>query len=97
MEGWIAILVRRYTKASESEAARKVFDGRTFDGNTISASYVSEQDYRQAEAGIWAQAAGALPPPPGDYTLHSSTLLNPKPSSLCGAALYLIFLPSPLR
>lgn len=58
--------MHRYTMPTESEAARKVFDGRTFDGNKISATYASEEDYRQAESGAWPQAmGGALPPPPG--------------------------------
>ena len=63
---FIGTTARRYSQPSESEAAKKVFDGRTFDGNRISARYVSEDDFKQAETGVWNQASnGSLPPPPG--------------------------------
>ncbi len=43
-----------------------MFDGRTFDGNRISARYVSEEDLQQAQTGGWHPSTnGSLPPPPG--------------------------------
>ena len=70
---------RRYAQPSESEAAKKVFDGRTFDGNRISARYVSEEDLRQAQTGGWNPGTnGSLPPPPGAL---SALLQQPTVSS----------------
>ncbi len=73
----LGMSVRRYSQPSESEAARKVFDGRTFDGNRISARYVSEDDLKQAETGVWNQAGnGSLPPPPGACMLLLVTCMQ---------------------
>ena len=50
-----------------------MFDGRTFDGNRISARYVSEEDLKQAETNGWNQPAnGSLPPPPGAHMLRAA-------------------------
>jgi len=73
----VGICARRYSQPSESEAAKKVFDGRTFDGNRISARYVSEDDLKQAETGVWNQAGnGSLPPPPGACALLLVTCMQ---------------------
>ena len=93
----LGMSVRRYSQPTESEAAKKVFDGRTFDGNRISARYVSEDDLKQAETGVWNQAGnGSLPPPPGACILLLVTRMQqhagpadrvpclPKPNGCCG-------------
>lgn len=49
----------QYSSAEESEAAKAIFHGRTFDDNAVSARYVSEMDFVSASAGVWD--AGALP------------------------------------
>ena len=55
-------------------ALRAVFDKRQFDGNSITASYVSEQDFQRAHMGEWvtenpaaaaAAAAAAVVSPNG--------------------------------
>lgn len=55
-------------------ALHAVFDKRQFDGNTITASYVSEQDFQRAHMGEWvsenpaaaaAAAAAAVVSPNG--------------------------------
>lgn len=56
----------------EARKAKDVFDGRSFDGNSITAKFVAEEDFERAQRGEWppmdlpGQAGGsALPPPPG--------------------------------
>lgn len=43
----------------EAARAREVFHGRTFDGNSIKASYVSEEDYQRAENNEWLPSKDA--------------------------------------
>ena len=45
--------LRRRTVSLTAWALRTVFDKRQFDGNTITASYVSEQDFQRAHMGEW--------------------------------------------
>ena len=62
----------------QAKKARDVFHGRSFDGNSISARFVGEDDFERASAGAWAplpaeppsteeggQTMTSLPPPPG--------------------------------
>ena len=66
--------LRRRTVFFTAWALRAVFDKRQFDGNTITASYVSEQDFQRAHMGEWvsenpaaasAAAAAAVVSPNG--------------------------------
>ena len=65
---------RRLEVLLTARVLRAVFDKRQFDGNTITASYVSEQDFQRAHMGEWifenpaaaaAAAAAAVVSPNG--------------------------------
>ena len=67
-------LLRRQTVLLTAWTLRAVFDKRQFDGNSITASYVSEQDFQRAHMGEWvsenpaaaaAAAAAAVVSPNG--------------------------------
>lgn len=45
----------------DAQKAKDVFNGRQFDGNTISASLVSDDDFNKAVAGLWTGATAAMP------------------------------------
>ncbi len=84
-----ARLYLRYSSPEESAAAKAVFDGRTFDGNTVSARFVQEVAFVHAQAGIWdagsealglAPQSGALPgPPPGPPAMDGTPVAYPGP------------------
>lgn len=67
----------RFSSPQESARAKEVFHGRTFDGNSIKASFVSEEDFAQAQAGLWVppkDTSGGGPAPgqlPGQMPLSS--------------------------
>lgn len=68
------------------ERGRAVFDKRQFDGNTITAQYVSEQDFMRARAGEWISemaAAAAIVSPSGAGAGFGATPGLPGPPSAC--------------
>eukprot|EP00887_Chlorella_sp_A99_P001501 scaffold8.g1501.t1 len=75
----------------EARKAQPVFDGRTLDGNTIKATFVSEDEFARAAHGEWVskQAGVAGIPLPGLYNLiplqsgiSGLTALNPALAAL---------------
>lgn len=43
----------RFSSLAECRKAKDVFNGRTFDDRTVKATFASDQEWRQAQAGIW--------------------------------------------
>ncbi len=71
---------RVYIKFGTPDEAGKVkdaFNGRQFDGNSITAAFASEDDFNQAAAGQWTGAApqapalGGFMASPTGYTGHA--------------------------
>ncbi len=69
-----------FSSLSECRTCKEMFNGRTFDDNVTRAAFVTDEEWQQAQAGIWlprgtGQGAavgmggvlggGALPGPPG--------------------------------
>lgn len=52
----------KFGTPNESSKVKEAFNGRQFDGNSISAAFASEDDFNQAAAGKWT---GAAPQAPG--------------------------------
>lgn len=80
-----------YASTEEARKAQPVFDGRTLDGNTIKATFVSEDEFARAAHGEWVskQAGVAGIPLPGLYNLiplqsgiSGLTALNPALAAL---------------
>ena len=67
----------KFTTSDQCQAAKDMFDGRQFDGNTISAKFVSDEDFLRAAQGEWVmpRSAGGLPPPPGDFGALASAVI----------------------
>ena len=68
------------------DRGRAVFDKRQFDGNTITAQYVSEQDFMRARAGEWISEMAAAAPivsPSGAGAGFGATPGLPGPPSAC--------------
>jgi hypothetical protein len=55
----------KFSSPQESQKAKDVFHGRQFDGNTISASFSSEDDFNKAAAGLWPGAVAQPLSPAG--------------------------------
>lgn len=90
----------RFTAPQETARAREVFHGRTFDGNSIKASFVSEADYAQAEAGAWlpAKQEGASPAPaaaPAMPTMPAMPVMPSMPMAVPAGAAMPGVLPGP--
>ena len=57
----------RFATPEEAKKARDVFHGRQFDGNSIVAKYVPEEEFDRVSGGAWlggGGGGGALPGPP---------------------------------
>jgi RNA recognition motif-containing protein len=56
----------RFATAEETKKAKDVFHGRQFDGNSIVAKYVPEEEFDRVSGGAWLGGSGgsALPGPP---------------------------------
>lgn len=54
----------RFASLAEARKARDVFNGRTFDDRVVKATFASDQEWRQAQAGIWLkrELPAAAPP-----------------------------------
>ncbi len=51
----------KFGTPDESSRVKEAFNGRQFDGNSITAAFASEDDFNQAAAGKWTGAAPQAP------------------------------------
>lgn len=75
---------RVYVKFATPDEAGKVkdaFNGRQFDGNSISAVFASEDDFAQAAAGKWTGAAPQALAAPGHMMSPAGAPQHPDQSS----------------
>lgn len=68
--------------AQESAKAREVFHDRTFDGNKIKATFVSEEEFSQAQADVWLPSKPAPAPAAAAATAPTVPLSSMLPGSL---------------
>ncbi|KAK9825489.1 hypothetical protein WJX74_001008 [Apatococcus lobatus] len=75
----------KFTSSDQCQKAKDMFDGRQFDGNTIGAKFVSDEDFLRAAQGEWVmpRSATSMAGPPGDFGL---TMGGPLPSGISGMA-----------
>ncbi len=70
----------RFETVDAAKAVKPIFEGRTFDENTVKVTYATEDDFDRAQAGEWIREdnAAATAPPPGaqtEFVLSSCTVV----------------------